>query len=140
MSSYNKVILLGNLGQDPELRHTANQVAVGNLSIATTDYRKGSDGEKQEFTEWSRVVVWNKTAENCAKFLKKGSSVLVEGRLQTRSYEDKEGVKRYVTEVIASSVTFVGKKDSASDSADTSDSAPAPQQQPGDDLLNDIPF
>ena len=138
MASFNRVILLGNLGQDPELRHTANQVAVGNLSIATTDYRKGSDGEKQEFTEWSRVVVWNKTAENCAKFLKKGSSVLVEGRLQTRSYEDKEGVKRYVTEVVASSVTFVGKKDNANGSTDTS--APAPQQQPGDELLNDIPF
>ena len=108
MASYNRVLIMGNLGQDPELRYTQNQVAVCTLSVATTDYRNGPDGQRQEFTEWHRVVVWNKQAENCSKYLAKGRSVLVEGRLQTRSWEDKQGQKRYVTEIVAQNVQFVG--------------------------------
>ncbi len=108
MASFNRVVIMGNLGQDPEIRHTQNQVAVCTLNIATTDYRTGADGQRQEFTEWHRVVVWNKQAENCAKYLAKGRSVLVEGRLQTRSWEDKQGQKRYVTEIVAQTVQFIG--------------------------------
>jgi single-strand DNA-binding protein len=107
--SLNRVIILGNLGQDPELRYTQSQMPVCTLNIATTDVRTGNDGQKQEFTEWHRVVVWNKAAENCSKYLSKGRTVLVEGRLQTRSWEDqKSGTKKYVTEIVANTVQFVG--------------------------------
>jgi single-strand DNA-binding protein len=108
MASLNRVLIIGNLGQDPEIRHTQNQTAVCTLSIATTDVRMGQDGQRQEFTEWHRVVVWNKQAENCAKYLTKGRPVFVEGRLQTRSWEDKTGQKRYTTEIVASNVQFLG--------------------------------
>lgn len=115
MASVNKVMLIGNLGQDPELRYTPNQIAVANFSIATTDYRTDKDGKRQEFTEWHRVVVWNKQAENCAKYLSKGKPVFVEGRLQTRSWEDKTGQKRYTTEVVAQSIQFLGAPGAARD-------------------------
>ena len=105
--SLNRVLIMGNLGQDPELRYTQSQTAVVTMSVATTDYRT-VDGERQEQTEWHRVVVWAKQAENCAKYLKKGRSVFVEGRLQTRSWEDREGQKRYTTEIVAQNVRFMG--------------------------------
>lgn len=108
MASFNRVVIMGNLGQDPELRYTQSQMPVCTLNVATTDYRTSADGQKQEFTEWHRVVVWNKQAENCSKYLAKGRSVLVEGRLQTRNWEDKQGQKRYVTEIVAQNVQFVG--------------------------------
>jgi single-strand DNA-binding protein len=108
MASLNRVTIMGNLGQDPELRYTASQTPVCSLSVATTDYRTTPEGQRQEMTEWHRVVVWSKTAELCAKYLTKGRSVLVEGRLQTRSWEDKQGQKRYVTEIVASNVQFIG--------------------------------
>jgi single-strand DNA-binding protein len=108
MASFNRVILIGNLGQDPELRHTQNQTAVCTLNIATTDYKTGQDGQRQEFTEWHRVVVWGRQAENAGKYLSKGRSCMVEGRLQTRSWEDKSGQKRYTTEIVAQNVQFLG--------------------------------
>ena len=109
MASMNRVVIMGNLGQDPELRYTQSQTPVCTLSVATTDHRTGADGQRQEQTEWHRVVVWSKQAENCAKYLAKGRSVLVEGRLATRSWEDqKTGQKRYVTEIIANNVQFIG--------------------------------
>jgi single-strand DNA-binding protein len=99
---------MGNLGQDPELRYTQSQTAVVTMSVATTDVRM-VDGNRQEQTEWHRVVVWGKQAENCAKYLKKGRTVFIEGKIQTRSWEDKNGGgKRYSTEVVAQSVRFVG--------------------------------
>lgn len=108
-SSVNRVFILGNLGQDPEMRYTQNQTPVCTLNIATTDYRQGADGQKQEVTEWHRVVVWSKQAENCAKYLAKGRSVFIEGRLQTRSWEDKtSGQKRFMTEIVAQNVQFLG--------------------------------
>ena len=106
--SFNKVIIQGNLGHDPEMRATKSQKAVANFSVATTDYRTVGN-EKQEFTEWHKIISWDKTAENCAKYLRKGSSVLVEGRLQTRSWEDKDGSKKYTTEIVANNVQFLGK-------------------------------
>lgn len=104
----NKVIIMGNLGQDPEVKYTPSGAAVATLSVATNETWTDKSGEKKEEVEWHRVVVWNKTAENCGKYLAKGRTVLVEGRNKTRSYEDKDGVKRYVTEIHASSVQFVG--------------------------------
>ena len=107
MSSLNRVMIMGRLGQDPELRYTQNQTPIVTLNVATTEF--GSrDGQRQETTEWHRVVVWSKQAENCAKYLAKGRVVFVEGRLQTRSWEDKAGQKRYTTEIIANNVQFVG--------------------------------
>lgn len=113
--SVNKVILVGNLGQDPELRYTPNGAAVTTLSIATNEAWKDSDGNKQERTEWHRVVLWRQQAEFAGEYLKKGSKVYVEGRLQTRSWEDKEGVKRYITEVIANTLTPLDSRSSSSE-------------------------
>lgn len=108
MSSVNKVILVGNLGRDPETKTFDSGNSVTNLSVATTrKYTK--DGEPKEETEWHRVNVWGKSGEACARFLTKGRQVYVEGRLQTRSYE-KDGEKRYSTEIIADTVQFLGKK------------------------------
>jgi single-strand DNA-binding protein len=107
MSSVNRVIILGNLGKDPELRYTQNQTAVVTLNIATTDSRM-VNGQRQDQTEWHRVIVWGKQAESCSKYLTKGRSVFVEGRLQTRSWDDKTGAKRYTTEIVAGMVKFIG--------------------------------
>ncbi len=112
MASINKVFVMGRLGFDPEIRHTPNQNAVATLRIATTE-SWNKDGQKQEQTEWHRVVVWGRQAENCAKYLSKGRSVFVEGRLQTRSWDDKTGQKRYTTEIIANNVQFIGSNASA---------------------------
>ena len=109
MASYNKVTILGNLGRDPELRTTPAGNSVANFSIATTD-KWGQGEDRQERTEWHRVVVWGKLAEVCGEYLGKGRQVLVEGRLQSHSYEDNEGIKRYVTEIIAHQVEFLGQR------------------------------
>ena len=97
----NKVILIGNAGVDPELRYTPGGTAVSNFSIATNESWTDSSGERQERTEWHRIVVWGRLAEICNQYLRKGSKVYVEGRLQTRSWEGQDGVKRYTTEVVA---------------------------------------
>lgn len=104
----NKVILIGNLGRDPEVRFTPNGQAVARFSVATTEKWRDQQGQLQERTEWHNVVVWGKQAESCGQYLAKGRQVYVEGRLQTRSYEDKDGVKRQVTEVVAQNVRFLG--------------------------------
>lgn len=104
----NKVILVGNLGQDPELRTTGGGQAVGSLSIATTEKFKDREGNLQERTEWHKVVVWGRDAENVHKYCKKGRQLYVEGRLQTRKWQDKEGKDRYTTEVVADVVRFLG--------------------------------
>ncbi|GIW44171.1 MAG: hypothetical protein KatS3mg077_1453 [Candidatus Binatia bacterium] len=104
----NKVILIGNLGRDPEVRFTPNGQAVARFSVATTEKWRDQQGQLQERTEWHNVVVWGKQAEACGQYLAKGRQVYVEGRLQTRSYDDKDGVKRQITEVIAQTVRFLG--------------------------------
>ena len=106
--SLNKVLILGNLGADPELRVTQSQTPVCTLRVATTDRRKDQSGEWVEHTEWHSVVVWGKQAENCNTYLKKGRQVFVEGRLQTRKWQDQTGNNRYTTEVVANNVQFVG--------------------------------
>jgi single-strand DNA-binding protein len=107
MGSVNKVILIGNLGADPELKYTPSQRPLCNLRIATTEVYKDKAGVRQEKTEWHRVTVWGDQAENCNKYLAKGRSVYIEGRLQTRSY-DKDGQKHYATDIVADRVVFLG--------------------------------
>ena len=104
----NKVILVGNLGRDPELRYTSNQTAVCNFSIATTERRRDQDGNWNDQTEWHRIVTFGKTAENVAQYLKKGRQVYIEGRIQTRKWQDQNGQDRYTTEVLANTVQFLG--------------------------------
>jgi single-strand DNA-binding protein len=108
MAGINKVILIGHLGRDPELRYTATGTPVCQLSVATSRSYTNKNNDRVEETEWHRVVVWSKMAEHCNNYLSKGRQVYVEGRLQTRSYEDKEGVKKYSTEIIAENVQFLG--------------------------------
>ncbi|MCA2979902.1 MAG: single-stranded DNA-binding protein [Myxococcaceae bacterium] len=104
----NKVILVGNLGKDPEVRFTPSGAAVANFNIATNESWTDKSGQKQERTEWHRIVVWGKLAELCGEYLKKGRQCYVEGRLQTREWTDKEGKKNYTTEVVAQTVQFLG--------------------------------
>lgn len=108
MASINKVFLIGNLGKDPEVRYTPSGQAVANFSLATTDVWNDKSGERQERTEWHRIVVWGKQAEHCGEYLRKGRSVHIEGKLQTREWDDKSGQKRYTTEIVANAVTFLG--------------------------------
>lgn len=109
MAGVNKVILVGRLGQDPEIRYTPSGNCVANFSVATSQEWKDKDtGEKHENTEWSRIVAWNKLAEICGEYLSKGRQFYIEGRLQTRSWKDKDGNTRYITEVIARNVQFLG--------------------------------
>ena len=104
----NKVILVGNLGKDPQTRSTPNGQEVATLTVATSEKYKDKSGELQERTEWHTVVVWGKQAESCGKYLSKGRQVYVEGRLATRKWTDKEGVEKYTTEVVAENVKFLG--------------------------------
>lgn len=110
MASVNKAILIGNLGRDPELRYTPSGRAVASFSIATSERWKGQDGENQEKTEWHNIVLWGRQAEIAKEYLSKGSPVYIEGRIQTRNYEDKNGVKKYITEIVAQRMQFLGRK------------------------------
>jgi single-strand DNA-binding protein len=113
MAGINKVIVIGNLGGDPEVRYTPSGSAVANFNVATSEsWKDKNTGEKKERTEWHRIVVWGKLGELCGEYLSKGRQVYIEGRLQTRSYDDKDGVKRYMTEIIATDVQFLGSKES----------------------------
>jgi len=113
MASVNKAIILGNLGADPELRYTSGGQAVTELRIATNRKWQGKDGNLQEDTQWHRVVVWGKQAEQCKEYLAKGRQAYVEGRLQTRAWEDRDGNKRYTTEIVAQQVLFLGGRGGA---------------------------
>jgi single-strand DNA-binding protein len=104
----NKVILVGNLGADPDMRYTPSGQGVCELRVATSESWNDKNGQREERTEWHRIVVWGKRAEVCSKYLAKGRQVFVEGRIQTRTYDDKDGNKRYITEIIAMSVRFLG--------------------------------
>jgi single-strand DNA-binding protein len=110
MASVNKVILVGNLGRDPETRYMPDGGAITNISVATTDVWKDKNGEKQEKTEWHRVAFFGKLAEIAGEYLKKGSQVYVEGRLQTRKWQDKDGADKYTTEVIADRMQMLGSR------------------------------
>jgi single-strand DNA-binding protein len=141
MAGINKVILIGNLGADPELRYTTGGQAVAELRLATTRRWTAKDGSTQEDTQWHRVVVWGKTAENCKQYLSKGRQCYVEGRLQTRQWEDRDGNKRYTTEVVAMDVQFLGGGRGGGASYED---APLPDDRdappPGSTTDDEIPF
>lgn len=141
MASINKVILVARLGKDPEIRSMPNGKSVANFSVATSRQWKNQNGEKQEETEWSNIITYNKLADIIGKYLRKGSQVYLEGRLQTRRWQDKEGKDRYTTEIICNEMQMLdGKKDGGGSSA-------APVNQPtagggggSKDMDEDIPF
>lgn len=139
----NKVILLGRLGADPELRYTPGGAAVSTISVATNVVWKDKDGNQQEKTEWHRVVAWRKTAEFLGEYVKKGALVFVEGRLETRTWDDRDGNKRYTTEVISDSIEVVGgRKD---DRGQSDAEAPASPEKSSEDVSvpppeDDLPF
>jgi single-strand DNA-binding protein len=113
MASVNKVILVGNVGRDPELRYTQSGQPVASFSVATNERFKDKDGNWKDRTEWHRIVAWARLAEICGEYLKKGSPVYIEGRIQTRDWEDKEGNKRQTTEIIALSMQMLGRRGEA---------------------------
>jgi single-strand DNA-binding protein len=158
MASVNKVILLGNLGRDPETRYTTGGDAVTNLNIATSEQWKDKNGEKQERTEWHRVVLFGRQAEVAGEYLKKGRSVYIEGRLQTRKYTDKDGVEKYSTEIVADRMQLIGSARDAGSGGDTDFAGGGARRESGgggggggakpspagkknvDDFEDDIPF
>jgi len=137
----NKVILVGRLGRDPEIRYTQGGQPVANFTMATNERWKSKEGEQQERTEWHRIVVWGKLAELCSEYLSKGRQVYLEGRLQTRDWEDKEGNKRQTTEIVATTVQFLGSRGDGGGDSDASYGGPrdagASGSATGED---DIPF
>jgi len=137
MAGINKAILIGHLGRDPELRYIESGSAVCNFSLATSESWNDKSGEKQERTEWHRVVCWEKLAEICAEHLSKGRQVYVEGQLQTRKWEDREGNERYTTEIKARTVQFLGSK---GDAPAGEKSQRESDQTGGGDAGGDIPF
>ena len=153
MASVNKVILVGNLGRDPEVRYLPDGGAVTNVSVATTDTWKDKSGEKQERTEWHRIAFFGKLAEIAGEYLKKGSQVYVEGSLRTRKWQDKEGKERYTTEIIADRMQMLGSRGGGSESMAHEPKAAAAESGGGggkpaakkggasfDDMDDDIPF
>ena len=158
MASVNKVILIGNLGKDPEVRYAPSGSAICNITVATSrQWKDKTSGEKQEETEWHRVVFFDRMAEIAGEYLKKGRPVYVEGRLKTRKWTDKEGVERYSTEIIADDMKLLGSREGAGGGDDMGGgqrSAPAPRPAAGrpaatapaksstgfDDMDDDIPF
>ncbi len=122
MASINKAIIVGNLGNDPEIRYSSGGDAIANMNIATTDSWKDKEGRKQEKTEWHRVTMFGKLAEICGEYLKKGSQVYIEGKLQTRKWTDKSDIERYTTEIVADKMQMLGSnKRSESNKFDDSD-------------------
>ena len=140
----NKVILVGNLGADPDMRYTPSGAGVCEFRLATNETWTDKNGQKQERTEWHRVVVWGKRGEVCSKYLSKGRQVYVEGRLRTRSWEDKEGNKRYTTEIIANDVQFLGGREGGDGRRSRDDNMPPPAEADlggyNDGPDDDIPF
>lgn len=141
MAGVNKVIIVGRLGNDPEVKSISSGQNVAKLSVATSEAWTGKDGQKQERTEWHRIVVWGKQADLCGKYLSKGRQVYIEGRLQTRSWEDPQGQKRYTTEIVANTIQFLGDSQSerhvdSNQSQTSNDFGP----EPSFDSSEEIPF
>ncbi len=142
MASVNKAILVGNLGSDPEIRYTPSGTAVANFSIATHEQWTNKDGEKGERTEWHRIVAWARLGEICGEYLHKGSQVYIEGRIQTRSWEDRDGNKRYTTEIVAQTMQMLGSPSGAPSKAGkaTSSEERHPVEEPISIPEDEIPF
>lgn len=143
MGSVNKVILVGNLGRDAELRYTPGGAAVATISLATTEVWNDKNGQKQERTEWHRVVLWGKTAETLSEYLTKGKQIYVEGRLQTREWTDKDGQKRYTTEIRSDRVVLLsggGGGRGGYARTEPAEVGAAPQEPAAELTEDDIPF
>ena len=144
MAGVNKVILVGNLGKDPEIRHLENGTAVANFPIATSESYKDKEGSRVEQTEWHNVVVWRKLAEIAENYLKKGSQIYLEGKLRTRSWDDQQGNKKYTTEVVADSFTMLGKREDSQGSTNSiSTAAPSNNLKEANKPIkdeDDLPF
>jgi single-strand DNA-binding protein len=147
MGSVNKVILVGNLGRDAELRYTPGGAAVATLNLATTEVWNDKAGQKQEKTEWHRVILWGKTAESLSEYLTKGKQIYVEGRLQTRQWDDKDGNKRYTTEIRGDRIVLLGGggggggRAQAMDRDESGSAGPGPAKEHFDvPAEDDIPF
>ena len=138
MASINKVILIGNLGADPEVRYTPSGRAVANFRIATTENWTNKEGGKEERTEWHRIVAWGRLGEICGEYLHKGKQVYIEGKLQTRSWEDRDGNKRFTTEIVAQTMQMLGPA-GREGRASTSDEK-YPVEEPVTVPEDDIPF
>lgn len=147
--SVNKVLLIGRLGNNPEIRYTNTGTAVANFNLATSENWNDKNGQRQERTEWHRVVVWGKLAELCEKYLSKGRQCFIEGKLQTRSWDDKDGNKRYTTEIVASTVQFLSAPNAqagagagmgASDMGMSANDMPPPQMSESSFTEDEIPF
>jgi len=139
----NKVILIGNLGKDPEIRYTQSGAAVVNFSIATTERWKGQDGQQQEQTEWHNIVAWKRLAEICSEFLSKGSKVYIEGKLQTRKWQDKDGNDRYTTEIVARDMQMLTPRGAGSGGSSYGDNSGGYNdlpQEPPPNTGDDVPF
>jgi single-strand DNA-binding protein len=139
MASLNKALLIGNLGKDPELRYTPSGKAVASFSIATTNQWKDKDGQKQERTDWHNIVVWGRQAEIAKDYLRKGKQIYLEGRIQTRNYDDKDGNKRWITEIVADRFLMLGRKGEG-DAGDEFPPPPAESDAPGAGNEDDLPF
>ena len=141
MAGVNKVILVGNLGKDPEVRYLDSGVVVANFSLATTESYKNKEGEKVNQTEWHNIVLWRGLAEVAEKWLKKGSSVYIEGKIRTRKWEDKDGNNRYNTEILADNMTMLGGKPSSdSKSSRVAEVQPTTDTTDTTDSADDLPF
>ena len=141
MAGVNKVILIGNLGKDPEVRHLEGGATVANFPIATTETYKDKNGIRQEQTEWHNIVLWRSLADVAEKYLKKGMQIYVEGKLRTRSWEDKEGHKRYTTEVVGETFTMLGSKKSNEEKNEQQQNTNASNNQPTSNTTSDdLPF
>ena len=142
--SVNKVILVGNVGQDPEVRYLDNNTPVCNIRLATSESYKNRNGERVTSTEWHNVVLWRGLAEVADKYVKKGSQLYIEGKLRTRSWDDKDNNKRYTTEIVADVMQMLGRRgEESSQSGPGSTSEPLPEertQQDTDDQADDLPF
>lgn len=130
----NKVILVGNVGADPDVRYLDNGTAVASMSLATSETYKNKNGERITQTEWHNVVLWRGLAEIAEKYVKKGMQLYIEGRLQTRSWDDKEGVKRYTTEVVADNMQMLSRKDDKKNENSTTQEEPSKGEEQEDDL------
>jgi len=134
MASVNKVILIGNLGRDPELRYTPSGTAVANFTLATNEKWKSKSGEKQEHTEWHRIVAWGRLAEICGEYLHKGRQVYIEGSIRSRSYKDKEGVEKTSTDIRADNMVMLGRGEGGSSSAPKEPSSENASEFSDDDI------
>jgi len=140
MAGLNKAILIGNLGRDPEIRTIDNGVKLARFSLATTESMRNKNGDKTDITEWHNIVLWRGLAELAEKYLAKGNRVYIEGRIRSRSYDDKDGVKRYITEIIGDNILLLGSPGEKRDTPPVESVTPERNDSPAPEPSDDLPF